>query len=140
MKPCMAVSLKKNMMLLKRQHLSVKTVRCFFLPHVGFLLSPVKGQTWSTLTLMLRPTPSKLNSSFPISTLLRKVKQSYHNSAFLSVSWNISQSSGPSQRSRHQNVTNHLLVRSRNVWPARLYLKCDFLSELNIRKTWLALL
>lgn len=113
----------------------IKLLFLFYL--VGFLLGPVKARTQSTATQSTRLTLTQntLNNSFLLSSLLQRssnrmtIQHFYGRAAaFLRAQDHLS--------ARRQNVTNHLLIQRRNVWPARLCLKCDFVSELNIMKNY----
>ncbi len=112
-----------------------KSVRFFFHLMSDSCSVLSEGRTHLALTLMVRLTLNKLNTSFPISALLQRssnhmTMQHLHLWAekFLRARDRLS--------THHQSVTNHLLIQYHNVWPAQFYLNCDFLSELNIRSNW----
>lgn len=89
-----------------------------FLPCVRFLCSPVKGRTQSTVTLMLGLTQNNLNTSFAISTSLQRSSNRTTIQRFSMWAETFLRAQD-CLRARHQNVTNHLLIQYRNVWPAQ---------------------
>lgn len=71
------------------------SIRHFSPPHARHFISPVKGRTQSALTLMVRLTQNKLNTTFPISSLLQR---SACNSAVAGAHFTVPQRSGHSRR------------------------------------------